>query len=969
MNTPTATYRIQFSPSFGFQATNSIISYLADLGISDLYASPIFMAVKGSLHGYDVVDPSRLNPELGEPSDFEALADELKKHNMGWIQDIVPNHMAMDSDNRFLMDILENGPRSKYFKFFDVDWDHPAASLNKRILAPFLGRFYGECLEDGEIVLEYGPDGFKVAYYNIAFPLRIDSYLNVFNDLAQLKRKLADDDPDFIKLLGILYVLKSLASSDEPEERYNQIKFIQRSLWELYNSDAVIKAFVDDTLRTFNGEKGKAESFNFLHELLAQQLFRFSFWKVAAEEINYRRFFCVNGLISLRVEEEHVLDHTHGLIIDLIERRIVTGLRIDHVDGLYDPTSYLQKVRSRAPSAYIVVEKILNLNEDLPPFWPVQGTTGYDFTNQVNGLFCQRENERAFSRIYSSVTGLKNSYEDVVRDNKKLMIQEDMASDVHNLALLLKKISSRDRHGSDITLNALRRALTEVLAAFPVYRTYISQVAISENDRKTILEAVDRARANFPSLLHGFTFVRRFLLLDFPDYVSEEEKRGWLHFAMRFQQLTGPVMAKGVEDTTLYGYNRLVSLNEVGGRPDHFGCSLEEFHAFSTKKREFWPDSINASSNHDTKRGEDVRTRINVLSEMPDEWLKKLRTWLRINRGKKKRVQGSPVPDRNDEYFLYQTLIGAFPFSDADYPDFVQRIKAYIVKAVREAKVHTAWLRPDTEYEDAYVSFAEKILAPSQDNAFLKDLIPFCRRVSHYGMLNSLSQTLVKIASPGVPDFYQGTELWDLSLVDPDNRRSVDFEKRRAMLAGIREGENSNIDRLIQDLLSTREDGRIKLFLTYRALKGRRAHREIFQEGAYLPLESGGRFGNHVIAFARRHEQQWALVIAPRFLSRLVQAGDFPLGRKIWQDTQVTMPDAAPAQWRNVITSEVLSAGMALPVGDALLNFPVALLMGEDSSISISLRGLDDCKCQGSIADRDAKLVNGIRCPNEFFQV
>lgn len=969
MNTPTATYRIQFSPSFGFQATNSIISYLADLGISDLYASPIFMAVKGSLHGYDVVDPSRLNPELGEPSDFEALADELKKHNMGWIQDIVPNHMAMDSDNRFLMDILENGPRSKYFKFFDVDWDHPAASLNKRILAPFLGRFYGECLEDGEIALKYGPDGFKVAYYNIAFPLRIDSYLNVFKDLAQLKRKLADDDPDFIKLLGILYVLKSLASSDEPEERSNQIKFIQRSLWELYNSDAVIKAFVDDTLRTFNGEKGKAESFNFLHELLAQQLFRFSFWKVAAEEINYRRFFCVNGLISLRVEEEHVLDHTHGLIIDLIERRIVTGLRIDHVDGLYDPTSYLQKVRSRAPSAYIVVEKILNLNEDLPPFWPVQGTTGYDFTNQVNGLFCQRENERAFSRIYSSVTGLKNSYEDVVRDNKKLMIQEDMASDVHNLALLLKKISSRDRHGSDITLNALRRALTEVLAAFPVYRTYISQVAISENDRKTILEAVDRARANFPSLLHGFTFVRRFLLLDFPDYVSEEEKRGWLHFAMRFQQLTGPVMAKGVEDTTLYGYNRLVSLNEVGGRPDHFGCSLEEFHAFSTKKRELWPDSINATATHDTKRGEDVRTRINVLSEMPDEWLKKLRTWLRINRGKKKRVQGSPVPDRNDEYFLYQTLIGAFPFSDADYPDFVQRIKAYIVKAVREAKVHTAWLRPDTEYEDAYVSFAEKILAPSQDNAFLKDLIPFCRRVSHYGMLNSLSQTLVKIASPGVPDFYQGTELWDLSLVDPDNRRSVDFEKRRAMLAGIREGENSNIDRLIQDLLSTREDGRIKLFLTYRALKGRRAHREIFQEGAYLPLESGGRFGNHVIAFARRHEQQWALVIAPRFLSRLVQAGDFPLGRKIWQDTQVTMPDAAPAQWRNVITSEVLSAGMALPVGDALLNFPVALLMGEDSSISISLRGLDDCKCQGSIADRDAKLVNGIRCPNEFFQV
>jgi (1->4)-alpha-D-glucan 1-alpha-D-glucosylmutase len=493
----------------------------------------------------------------------------------------------------------------------------------------------------------------------------------------------------------------------------------------------------------------------------------------------------------------------------------------------------------------------------------------------------------------------------------------------------LKKISGRDRHGSDITLNALRRALTEVLAVFPVYRTYISQLAVSKNDSKTILEAVDRARANFPALLHGFTFVRRFLLLDFPDYVSEEEKRDWLHFAMRFQQVTGPVMAKGVEDTTLYGYNRLVSLNEVGGRPDHFGCSLEEFHNFNAKKRDLWPDSLNATSTHDTKRGEDLRARINVLSEMPDEWLKKLRTWIKINRGKKKRVQGLAVPDRNDEYFLYQTLIGAFPFSDADYPDFVQRIKAYIVKAVREAKIHTAWLKPDNEYEDAYVSFAERILARSQANAFLKDLIPFCRRVSHYGMLNSLSQTLIKITSPGVPDFYQGTELWDLNLVDPDNRRPVDFEKRRAMLAGIREEEDSNIDRLIQDLLATREDGKIKLFLIYRALKARRTHREIFRSGIYLPLESAGRFRSHVIAFAWRYQRQWAIVIAPRFFSHLIQAGKFPLGRPVWQDTELIMPNGAPATWRNVITNEVFSAGQKQYVGDILLSFPVALLMGE----------------------------------------
>jgi (1->4)-alpha-D-glucan 1-alpha-D-glucosylmutase len=472
--------------------------------------------------------------------------------------------------------------------------------------------------------------------------------------------------------------------------------------------------------------------------------------------------------------------------------------------------------------------------------------------------------------------------------------------------------------------------LTEVLAVFPVYRTYISQVVVSDDDRKYILAAVDRAKANFPALLHGFTFVRRFLLMDFPDYVSEAEKRDWLHFTMRFQQLTGPIMAKGVEDTTLYVYNRLLSLNEVGGRPGYFGCSLEEFHRFNTKKRDLWPDSLNTTSTHDTKRGEDVRARINVLSEMPEEWRKNLRTWIKLNRGKKKRLNGLAVPDRNDEYFLYQTLIGAWPFSDAEYPEFMARIKEYIVKAVREAKFHTAWLKPDTEYEDAYVSFAEKILARSEANAFLKEFIPFCQRISHYGILNSLSQTLIKITSPGVPDFYQGSELWDLNLADPDNRRPVDFDKRRAMLADIRELDEADIGRLVQDLLSTPEDGKIKLFLMYRALKAKTAHREIFRAGAYLPLEAAGKFRGHVIAFARRYQQQWALVIAPRFLSHLVQEGDFPLGRQVWQDTEVIMPDGAPAAWRNVITGEELSAAKALSVGDILVSLPVALLMGEE---------------------------------------
>jgi (1->4)-alpha-D-glucan 1-alpha-D-glucosylmutase len=525
MNTPTSTYRIQFSPSFGFLSASAVVPYLADLGISDLYASPIFKSARGSLHGYDVVDPNLLNPDLGGFSDLEVLAAELQEHNMGWIQDIVPNHMAMDSDNQLLMDILENGLHSRYINFFDVDWGPPTSSAGKRLLAPFLGKFYGECLEDGEIALQYGPDGFKVTYYDLAFPLRIDTYPSILNDLDRLKDRLSEDHPDFIKLLGILYVLKTLSSSNDPKERSSKLRLIHGTMWELYNSNSGVEAFIDDTVRDFNGEKGKPESFNLLDDLLSQQLFKLSFWKVAAEEINYRRFFCINDLISLRMQDDEVLDHTHRMILDLIDKRIVTGLRIDHVDGLYDPTNYLRELRKRAPVTYILVEKILDLNEDLPSFWPVQGTTGYDFTNYVNGLFCQQENERTFSRIYSGATGSKRSYAEVVRDNRKLIIQEDMASDVHNLADLLKKISGQDRHGSDITLNALQRALTEVLAVFPVYRTYISEVVVSDNDRKYILEALDRAGLDFPALLHGFTFVRRFLLLDFPHYVSEEKKR------------------------------------------------------------------------------------------------------------------------------------------------------------------------------------------------------------------------------------------------------------------------------------------------------------------------------------------------------------------------------------------------------------------------------------------------------------
>jgi len=929
MRVPVATYRLQFNPAFGFRAARKIVPYLKRLGISDVYASPIFRARRGSLHGYDVVDSNQLNYELGTTRDFELLTGEAEKSELGWVQDIIPNHMAFDRENKMLMDVLEKGQGSEYFPFFDIDWDHSYESLRGKVLAPFLGRFYGEALEAGEMKLVYGAAGLTVHYYNLAFPVRIESYHKVFSRLlAPLKGELGEDHPDFVRLLGALYVLKTLASQEETADRNITIQFIKRLLWDEYSHNPAFKKLMNRNLRILNGRAGESETFTFLDDLLTSQLFKLSYWKVATKEINYRRFFNINGLISLRVEDETVFDRTHKLAFELIHTGAISGLRIDHVDGLHDPAGYLDRVRKRAPEIYLLVEKILDFDEDLCEAWPVQGTTGYDFINYVTGLFCDQKNRRTFNRVYADFTGVRRDFSQLVREKKKLIILEDMAGDVNNLAELMRSISSRDRHGRDMTMYGLRRALTEVLAAFPVYRTYIDSRGISESDRKYIQAAVETATTGAPALIHEFRFIKRFLLLQFPPYLSEESKRDWRQVAMRFQQLTGPLMAKGFEDTALYVYNRLLSLNEVGGRPDRFGYLVKKFHAFKRKRQRRWPASLNATSTHDTKRGEDVRARINVLSEIPLEWERNLRNWSRINKGKKRRIRDILVPDRNDEYFLYQTLVGAFPFSDDEYAEFVARIKDYIIKAVREAKIHTEWIKPDTAYEEAYLSFLEQILEPSDGNAFLKEFRPFHKKISHYGVLNSLSQTLIKITAPGVPDFYQGTELWDLNLVDPDNRRPVDFETRAALLEDVRTRAAKDPLKLIEELLATCENGKIKLSLVHMALQARNSNLRVFQEGRYIALRSYGRFAHNVVAFARNHADKWSLTIAPRFLCAVVPEGDFPLGDSVWQDTGVILPEHCARSLSNVFTKEVISVQNSLSVGQALKHFPLGLFIG-----------------------------------------
>ena len=619
------------------------------------------------------------------------------------------------------------------------------------------------------------------------------------------------------------------------------------------------------------------------------------------------------------------------MIFQLVAEEKFEGLRVDHIDGLFNPFTYLKKLREKVGDVYIVVEKILESNEQLTTSWPIQGTTGYDFLNYVNEVFCYQENRSSLTKIYEKFTTLNIPYDDLLCEKKRMIIGSHFAGTIDNLAHFMKKISSKDRYGRDITLYGLRRSLVEVMATFPVYRTYISPESFTETDQSYIKTAIHEAKKKIPGLFYELNFIEKFLLQQYDSSVTEEDKKEWVQFAMHFQQYTGPLMAKAFEDTFLYVYNRLISLNEVGSNPIRFGCSIEDFHNFNQKRVELLPNSLNATSTHDTKRGEDVRARINVLSEIPQEWEENIKGWRKINRHKKRRLDRGYAPDENDEYFLYQTLLGVFPFNDYG-EGFTARMQSYIIKAVREAKVHTEWIRPDAEYEEACISFVKDILTPSEGNSFLKEFLLFQKKIAYYGMFNSLSQLFLKITSPGVPDFYQGTELWDLNLVDPDNRRPVDFENRKKFLQYIITKEKPDISGLIKELLAIKEDGGIKLFLMYRALKARKENLTVFKKGAYLPLRTEGKFKTCVIAYLRVYEGTWIITIVPRFLTKLIKEGEYPFGEERWEDTRIILPENAPSSWEEKITGQTLGGTSGFNVGAVLTCFPVALLVGNVSN-------------------------------------
>ncbi len=931
MHIPAATYRLQLSPAFGFEDAKAVIGYLSELGISDLYVSPILKATQGSTHGYDVTGPDELNPELGTWEQFQSLAAEVRARHMGWVQDIVPNHMAYSSQNGMLMDVLEHGPDSAFHEFFDVFRDHPGPELRTKVLAPFLARPLAEALRRGEIRLVLDRDGFGVRYEAWRFPLCVRSYPAVLQgdrDRPGESQSGGHRRPYILMRVSDLFARRGgRENRTEGPAEFNEAK---RTLLRLYDQDPQVRADIDETLQWFNRPVQGGVEQSPLFRLLDEQFFKLVFWQDAQETINYRRFFYLSDFIALRMEDPKVFQHTHRKILQLARAGVITGLRIDHIDGLYDPRGYLNRLRETLPQIYLVIEKILELDETLPTDWPIQGTSGYEFCNYVNALFCRQENERTLTQTYHEFIGTELDYASLLYEAKRETLEQHMAGEVTYLAHLFARASTDD---SLQDAESTRQALTAVIAALPVYRTYVDAHHFAESDKAYVTAAVDEAKKRAADCARHIDRIGQLLLADWQDAPDRRTREAWQHVRMRFQQFTGPAMAKGFEDTLLYRYNRLLSLNTVGGNPNTLGLSLDRFHRFNQARARDWPQAMNATSTHDSKRAEDVRARINVLSEIPERWRNAVTRWADLNEPHKQRDNGLSIPDRNDEYLLYQTLVGALPFDECQYDRFTRRIKDYMTKAVREAKVHSTWEQPNVAYEAACLQFVDRVLDRSEANRFWADFVPFQREVSEYGIYNSLSQTILKITCPGLPDFYQGTETWDLNLVDPDNRRPVDFARRAGLLKELQETSANGCAQLARELMDSKQDGRIKLFLVHRGLQARRENQDLFQAGDYLPASVTGACVRHIVAFFRVWHDRYALIVAPRFLTPLIEPGRFPMGRQVWEDTRIGLPSKAPWQWRDAITGKTYSARGETFIGDILSDFPVSILLSGPTTV------------------------------------
>lgn len=938
MRIPSATYRVQFNKDFRFEDALGLVPYLHQLGITDLYASPILRARAGSAHGYDQVEPTRLNPELGTEEDFRRLTDSLRRHDMGLLLDIVPNHMAASMDNPWWRNVLEHGRASPYAGFFDIQWvEGTDPNLQDRVLLPILGDHYAVVLEKQELRLELDDDGFYVRYWDNRLPVDPATYPSI---LEECEPALASDAPQsdhgaLKRLLRAASALppRSVTGPSRIRERQESVEALKTDLWRVYNGRPSVRACIDRALRTLNGKRGQPESFAALDRLLTSQPYRLSYWRTGAERLNYRRFFDVTSLAAMRIQSPRVFRAMHELLFRLAKEGRVTGFRIDHIDGLHDPLAYLRQLqRALGGDFYVVVEKILVGDEALPSDWPVAGTTGYDFLNYVNGALVDEKGVQALGDLYDQMLGESVLVADITFEQQKRVMQDLFQAEVRALASTLEQLAQDDRYARDFDAATLQNLIVEVAASLPVYRTYVRSSRVSRRDREHVERAIEDARRRETGLSdEALAFFRRVLLLETPPDCSRETRREWLRFVMRWQQFTGPVMAKGVEDTSLYVFNRLISLNEVGSDPPEIEASLgvAQFHRKNGLRARRWPHTLNATSTHDTKRSEDVRARINVLSEMPDEWGRRLMRWSGLNEELKWEMEGGPRPDANEEMLIYQTLVGCWPLHPEEDDDLEERLKAYIIKAGREAKVNTNWLSPNEEHEAALTGFIHGLLDERVSAEFLADFRQFHEAIAFHGALNSLSQALLKATSPGVPDFYQGSTLWDFSLVDPDNRRPVDFRRRFDLLDTVQGKDEPDGSRLVASLLQDWRSGAVKLYLTAGALRYRLQHPGVFSKGDYRPLQLSGPRRTNAIAFARGGRERPVIVVVPRLTSKITTPGRWPLGVGAWGETSLRLPQGAPAAWRNVLGGSVAKKqGQTgrLPLSEVFSDFPCALL-------------------------------------------
>lgn len=940
---PVSTYRLQLNDGLVFDEVTRLVPYFAGLGVTHLYLSPIWRARPHSQHGYDICDLAEINPELGGEEGYNRLCEAAARHSIGLVLDYVANHMCTDPlHNEAWRDVLRNGPSSSFADYFDIDWQPVKIELENKVLLPILGHQYGSVLEAGELQVVHECGEFHLRYWDNNLPLNPRQCRLILRHREELQSELLKDQPEVQQeFLSILFQLDHLPSYTDTSlearnDRGRELAIASQRLFRLLTQSAPLREHVDRNVQEFNGRPGDPASFDLLHNLLELQPYRLCYWRTALHEINYRRFFDINELAGLRMEAPQVFESAHKKVVDLFSTGRAHGLRLDHIDGLYDPSGYLHELRKAVDTGgstcYIVVEKILASTERLTSEWPVDGTTGYEYLNQLNRLFVRPENLESIRRIYHSFSRRSTDFEEIRYISKQQIISTSMVSELNVLAHELNRMSEQDRRYRDFTLDSLQEALREVVACFPVYRTYISSRGVAFSDKLAIDQAIrDAIRRNPVMESSIFAFIRECVCPD-PSETDELVHARRLRFAQKFQQYTSPVQAKGIEDTAFYRYCPLASLNEVGGEPASLGAPLDDFHAANAYRQTQSPRSMITTSTHDTKRGEDARVRISVLSELPDEWRKQLRIWSRSVAPARTRTGGQVAPDRNDEYLFYQSLLAIWPSSKGWEDERLHdRILAYMSKAVKEAKTHSSWINPSNEYDAALAHFIRSLFTEQHTSAFRESFATFADRIAYFGSLNSLSQLTLKLGSPGVTDFYQGTEFWDLTLVDPDNRMRIDFESRQDWLRRwqpeyARALDESRVFDFAQ-ITPQVDSGELKAAITTIGLNLRRDNPDLVVDGAYIPLVATGPIADHLVAFARVQNGRVLLAAGLRWMAGLLADLPYATAAEGWHETVLPVPEElAGRNIVNVLTNERWTCAGSIPLRALFGRLPGALI-------------------------------------------